>query len=124
MPGSLIRRFREMHNYSQKYVASKMGISQNAYSKIENNITQLNVQHLKKISAILNVSVIDLLKDDFEIHKPLSLTKPGEVTLQDLLMHLMHLRKNLESKKRVKHDSYPVIASLLRTVDEIAAGVD
>ena len=67
MPGSIIRKYREMRNYSQEYVAGKMDISQNAYSKIENNITQLTVKHIRQISAILEVSVLDLLKDDFEI---------------------------------------------------------
>jgi transcriptional regulator with XRE-family HTH domain len=47
-----------------------MGISQNAYSKIENNITQLTVNHLKSISSTLDIPIIDLLKDDFEIRKP------------------------------------------------------
>jgi transcriptional regulator with XRE-family HTH domain len=50
MPGTVIRKYREMRNFSQKYVAAKLGISQNAYSKIENNITQLTVQHVKELS--------------------------------------------------------------------------
>jgi transcriptional regulator with XRE-family HTH domain len=117
MPGTIIRRFREMHNYSQKYVASKMGISQNAYSKIENNITQLTIEHLKKLSVILDVSVMDLLKDDFEIHKPLHVND-RVITL------LVHLRKSMEGKKKSKHPLYPVIMSLLKTTEEIANNVD
>ena len=70
MPGSSIRTNRESKNYTQEYVAKQMGISQNAYSKIENGYTQLTVSHLKEISRVLEVSLMDLLKDDFEIHKP------------------------------------------------------
>ncbi|MEI2710411.1 MAG: helix-turn-helix transcriptional regulator [Chitinophagaceae bacterium] len=66
----LLNNTRELRNYSQEYVAKKMGISQNAYSKIENNITQLTVNHLKSISSTLDIPIIDLLKDDFEIRKP------------------------------------------------------
>ena len=123
MPGSIIRRFREMHNYSQKYVASKMGISQNAYSKIENNITQLTVEHLKKLSSILEVSIFDLLKDDFEIHKPLHVT-PGEVSTQELITMLVHLRKAIETKKKTRHALYSVIMSLLKTTEEIANNIE
>lgn len=123
MPGTIIRRFREMHNYSQKYVAAKMGISQNAYSKIENNITQLTVDHLKKLSQILNVSVMDLLKDDFEIHKPLHVND-NDMTTHEIITLLVHLRKNLEGKRKIKHPLYPVIFSLLKTTEEIANNVE
>lgn len=123
MPGSIIRRFREMHNYSQKYVALKMGISQNAYSKIENNITQLTVDHLKKLSGILNVSVMDLLRDDFEIHKPLHVND-REITRHDIITLLVHFRKNLEEKKKEKHPLYPIIFGLLKTTEEIANNVE
>lgn len=123
MPGTIIRRFREMHNYSQKYVALKMGISQNAYSKIENNITQLTVDHLKKLSQILDVSVFDLLRNDFEIHKPLHIND-REITRHDIITLLVHLRKNLEEKKKEKHALYPIIFSLLKTTEEIGNNVE
>ena len=74
MPGHIIKQYRELKNYSQKFVASRMGISQNAYSKIENNITQLTVHHVKELSRILEVPITDLLKDDFEIHRPSAMT--------------------------------------------------
>lgn len=32
---SNIRKIRELRNYTQDYLAAKLGISQNAYSKIE-----------------------------------------------------------------------------------------
>ena len=70
MPGIVIKKYREMRNYSQKYVATKMGMSQNAYNKIENNITRLTVHHIKELSKILEVPMSDLLNDDFEINKP------------------------------------------------------
>jgi transcriptional regulator with XRE-family HTH domain len=72
MPGTVIRKYREMRNYSQKYVASQLGISQNAYSKIENNITQLTVHHVKQLAQILELPITDLLKDEFEIHRPMT----------------------------------------------------
>lgn len=72
MPGTVIRKFRESKRLTQEYVAGRMGISQNAYSKIENNITQLTVNHLKKLSDILEVPMSDLMKDEFELHRPIS----------------------------------------------------
>jgi transcriptional regulator with XRE-family HTH domain len=116
MPGTTIRKFREYRNYSQDYVARKMGISQNAYSKIENNITQLTVNHVKTISQVLDVPVIDLLSDDFEIHAPASI-QAESITKEALLMALNNLQTRLEDKKHTKHEFYPVIMALLQTLD-------
>jgi transcriptional regulator with XRE-family HTH domain len=116
MPGTVIRKFREMRNYSQEYVASKMGISQNAYSKIENNITQLTVSHVRQISAILEVSIMDLLRDDFEIHRGTGMATES-VTKEALLHNLDSIRKRIESKNPQKHEFYPVVMALLQSVD-------
>lgn len=123
MPGTIIRRFRELRKFSQKEMAGRMGISQNAYSKIENNVTQLTVKHLKQLSQILDVSVMELLKDDFEIHKPMDIHDKA-AGKQDITTLLIHIRQNLEEKKKSEHELYPVILALLRTIDEIAANID
>jgi transcriptional regulator with XRE-family HTH domain len=122
MPGSVIRKFREMRNYSQEYVAGKMGISQNAYSKIENSITQLTVSHVRQISAILEVSMMDLLRDDFEIRKSNDM-QVESVTREALLQNLESIRRKIESKNAEKHDFYPVIMALLQSVDTTVSNV-
>jgi transcriptional regulator with XRE-family HTH domain len=116
MPGSVIRQFREMRNYSQEYVAGKMGISQNAYSKIENSITQLTVSHVRQISSILEVSIMDLLKDDFEIRHGSGMHIES-VTKEALLHNLEHIKTKIKSRKPEKHEYYPVIMALLQSVD-------
>jgi len=122
MPGTVIRKYREMKNYSQKAVAEQMGISQNAYSKIENNITQLTVHHVKQLSEILKVPVSDLLKDDFEIHKPLFINgKP--IQREDVLGMLDNLREKVQTRHASRHESYLVSMSLLSTVDNLVSHV-
>ena len=115
MPGHIIKHYRELKNYSQKYVASRMGISQNSYSKIENNITQLTVHHIKELSKILEVPITDFLKDDFEIHKPVVISKV--VTKSDLAESLQSLNRKLEAKHATKHESYIVIMSLISAAE-------
>jgi len=122
MPGHIIKQYRELRNYSQEYVAKKMGISQNAYSKIENNITQVTVNHLKSISATLDVPIIDLLKDDFEIRKPNHLHN-SEIGRKEVIMYLHDLQHNLKLKKEEKHTLYPAVLALLQTVDLISEGI-
>ena len=116
MPGGIIRKNRELRNYTQEYVAKKMGISQNAFSKIENGYTQLTVNHLKELSRVLEVSILDLLKDDFEIHKPNHIHTES-ITKENLLMALDNVKEKLGSKHPLKHEFYPVIMSMLQTID-------
>ena len=59
-----IRRLRESKAYSQEYMAAKMGISQNGYSKIELNYTRLTVERLLAIAALLDTEAIELLRPE------------------------------------------------------------
>jgi transcriptional regulator with XRE-family HTH domain len=56
-----IKSIRNQRQYSQDYLAAKMNITQNAYSKIELGKTQLSIPAFYKIAAILEVDAKDLL---------------------------------------------------------------
>ena len=55
-----IRFLRKHLNLNQKDHADHLGISQRAYSKIENNQTNIHLDHLSKIAACFAVPVEDL----------------------------------------------------------------
>lgn len=57
-----IRKIREYRNYTQEYLAVKLDISQNAYSKIELGYTKITLERLFQIAQILEVDVIELIK--------------------------------------------------------------
>lgn len=61
MVGLKIRMIREVRGYSQEYMADKLGMAQNSYSRIENNQTKLSAEVLQKIATILGVSPMDIL---------------------------------------------------------------
>lgn len=61
---SNIRRVREYRNYTQAYVAQKIGISQNAYSKLELGFHKLSLERLFQIADALGVETTSLLKHD------------------------------------------------------------
>ena len=63
MTGQKLRLLREYRNYSQEYVAEKLGITQNAYSRIENNQTRLTAERLEKLAIILEISPLELLSE-------------------------------------------------------------
>lgn len=61
---SNIRRVREYRNYTQDYVARKIGISQNAYSKLELGSHKLSLERLFQIADVLDVDCTALLENE------------------------------------------------------------
>ena len=122
MPGNIIKQYRELRNYSQEYIAKKMGISQNAYSKIENNITQLTVNHLKSISSTLDIPIIDLLKDDFEIRKP-QFSEKKNVSRSEIIMYLHDFQHTIKLKNEEQDKLYSVIMTLLQSSHSISKDI-
>jgi len=58
-----VRKVRVEKNFSQDYLAKKLGLSQKAYSKIENSESKLNVDTLIKISEILDTPITNFLDE-------------------------------------------------------------
>lgn len=63
MNGQKLRVIREFRNYSQKHIANKLGISQNAYSRIESNQTKITTERLRQLADALKVPLEELLCD-------------------------------------------------------------
>ena len=59
-----IKKLRELKNLTQEYMADELGITQGAYSKIENGETDLNLSKLDKIAEILGVSAKEIINFD------------------------------------------------------------
>jgi transcriptional regulator with XRE-family HTH domain len=69
-----IRKIREFRNYTQDYLAAKLHISQNAYSKIELGYSSITLSRLIHIAEILEVDLVYLINtDDDELIQKLSL---------------------------------------------------
>lgn len=62
-----ILNLRLQHRYSQEYMAHQLSISQNAYSKLERGLTNLNLERLREIADIFGVSMRDLMSDLSEL---------------------------------------------------------
>ena len=56
-----VKKTRVFRNYTQDYLAAKLGISQNAYSKIELGYSNITVSRLARIAEILEVEIMDIL---------------------------------------------------------------
>jgi transcriptional regulator with XRE-family HTH domain len=59
---NIIKTIRLAKGYTNEYMAHKLDITASAYSKIEKGYTKLSVDMLNKISNILEIALVDLLK--------------------------------------------------------------
>jgi len=62
--GNRIRKIREFRSYTQEYMAEKLDLAQNTYSKMETGQTKIDTDQLKQISNILGVPVDLILSDE------------------------------------------------------------
>ena len=73
-----IRKIRESKDFTQDYLAMKLSISQNAYSKIELGYTKITLERLFQIAQILEVDVIELIKaNDNEVMVIINASAPA-----------------------------------------------
>lgn len=76
---SNIRKIREFRNYTQEYLAAKIGISQNAYSKIELGYSKITLDRLFHIAIILEIEATQLIAlDPVDLIRILSQTEPEQ----------------------------------------------
>lgn len=61
-----IRKIRQDKNYKQDYLAAKLDMSQNAYSKIELGRSNITLSRLIQIAEVLEVDMLSILKPVLE----------------------------------------------------------
>jgi transcriptional regulator with XRE-family HTH domain len=59
--GSKIKKLRELKNFTQDFMADKLGISQGAYSRMELGESAITYGRLEKISEILELKPEDII---------------------------------------------------------------
>ena len=59
--GNKIKKIRELRNFTQKYLADELSLSQSAYSKIEMGETEITYARLEKIAAVFEMKLEDII---------------------------------------------------------------
>jgi len=62
--GNKIKKVRELKNYTQEYMAERLGITQSGYSRYEKEDGDLTISQLDKISEIFQMKLEDLISFD------------------------------------------------------------
>ena len=60
-----LRRIRNTAGYTQKNIADLLGVDRSTYSYYETGKTEPNIRHLKKIAALYNLRLDDLVNCRF-----------------------------------------------------------
>lgn len=99
--GDRIRRIRLRKGYSQDYVAHKIGVSQNFYSKMELGKTTVTEQRLRQLANVLDESVSSILSEGHDTTSALQLKNSESffiseaATFRTLKEHNKEFRKEL-----------------------------
>ncbi|MCX6292938.1 MAG: helix-turn-helix transcriptional regulator [Sphingobacteriales bacterium] len=59
--GQKIKKLRELKNFTQSHVASELGITQSAYSKMELGETELSYSKLTKIAEVFGMAPEEIM---------------------------------------------------------------
>ena len=59
--GHKIKKLRELKNFTQKHVAEGIGVTQGAYSKVEQGDSEITYSKLEKIAEILQLLPQDII---------------------------------------------------------------
>lgn len=62
--GEKIRQIRELKGLSQEYVASELGVSQKAYSKMETSQTKIDWEKITSVAKIFSIDPLDIVSFD------------------------------------------------------------
>lgn len=93
-----VREYRIGHSMTQQQMADRLGITREAYSRIENGITKLISDYIFRISEILDVSPQDLIMgEDAPSRDGLLMEARGE--MEDRLIHMSNeYERKLEAR--------------------------
>ncbi len=64
-----VKIIRELKNFTQKFMASQLMISQSNYSRMEKGSVNITIDKLEKISSIFEISVSDIINFDETVVK-------------------------------------------------------
>jgi|SRR5690606_264866 len=107
-----IRNIRELKNLTQEFMAEKLGISQAAYSKIENGATKVSFEKLQDIAKIMGVKVEDI--QSFETDKYFhSFNNIKESNIDSVIVNSMD-----ETIKKLYEDKIVLLEKLLAKTEQ------
>lgn len=106
--GKRIKALRQQKDWLQSDVAKKLNISVPAFSKIESDITDINISRLREIANIFGVGMTDLLSDNSspakeyvdELKKTKEIVEAQDAKINKLQEYIIRLYEELHTLKQ------------------------
>jgi len=92
--GAKIKKLREIRGYSQSYMAAKLSVSQTQYSYWENKQKNISETNIKKITALLGVTVAY-----FENFEPDQLIENESLLKEKVIVQDSRLKNNIPTEQ-------------------------
>lgn len=108
---SKLNKLRKHYNYSQQYVADKLGIDVVEYMGYENGNDMLNYRHMKKLASLYHVSINDIFKNSDDIELPEIKEDTNEINAKYFMPE-----KNIKNKVKgfiINHKVATIIIGIL-----------
>lgn len=112
--GSQIRKIREFKNFTQVYVATKLGMSQSNYARIENNQVSLTDNQLSSIANILETHSSVIKQVDERMNRGLTVSEEFNPNPQAIL----HFYKNL---KKIYNEEISLLQKKVQLLETITS---
>ncbi len=95
--GKNIKTLRQARGWSQEQVASQLGITAPAFSKIECGLTDVNLSRLEQIATLFELKVIELLTlhDSSSVQKFTSELEDIKAKLAERDFEIIQLQKKI-----------------------------
>lgn len=97
--GSKIKKYRELQKMTQKDIAEILGVEAGTISKYESGIIEPNIDSIKKLAEIFNITIDELLKDEKKIDV-------SKINLLDALRE----QKEMKLKGNLYHNTQIIFA--------------
>jgi transcriptional regulator with XRE-family HTH domain len=116
--GQKIRKIRELKGFSQDYVASRLDMSQNNYSKIElEHNKKLSAERLDEIAKILEVDPNEILNfDDTFLFKSISHNQTGGETKSGIFNNDAIIKSLNEEIQHLRSENIRLISIIEKTL--------
>lgn len=111
MATSTLKILREVNNYTQEFVAEDiLGISQNTYSRLEQNPNKITAEQAQKLSELYKVSIANLLSEASPVltFKDNTISTSANGYIQNNTIHsdtaVKLLKEEIEYLRKQNHD--------------------
>lgn len=100
-----LKELRKMHNFTQDYVASALGIIRQTYSHYETGKRIPSTETLYKLSAIYDISFEDLIQLSITVNENEIFELPAKSSSSEELSAILEYFNNPNNRKKYQHNT-------------------